>query len=188
MGEFLSSLLGWLGDLIAALIRLFPHRTVLPYSMEAVKLRRGEYPEEAGNGVIWYWPWITEIAQVPRIRQHQEIGPVVFEDAAGRTFAGTFMVSYEIADAAEWYAQNADFDMALEMTIARSAGRMLRHEDHAALLLEKLDTVLTADAYERCEEFGASVEDVATLSLAPFRPLYIQGALTLNTTEDEDDE
>lgn len=190
MGDFLSAILGWLGDLIGALVKLCPHRTVLPYTVSGVRLYRGEHPTEVGPGVVWYWPWRTTIEQVPRIRQHQEIGPVVFADDSGRVFAGTFMVAYEVSDAAEWYAQNQDFDQALEMAISKAAGRRLRHEDHDEILLEEFDAELTAEVADRYEEYGATIEEVATLSLAPFKPLYIQGALTLtNTTEeDEDDE
>jgi hypothetical protein len=66
----MDSAFGWLGQVMDAVICIFPRREVLEDTHGGVRYRFGKREELPTDGrVLWYWPLVTKIRTYPHILQ-----------------------------------------------------------------------------------------------------------------------
>jgi hypothetical protein len=90
---------GWLGQLMEALICIFPHREIVPSTHGGVRFRYGkDIPLPLGGSVIWYWPLVTKIQTYPINRQTCNLENQTLTTIDGKVIGLSGIVVFEVPD------------------------------------------------------------------------------------------
>jgi len=93
----MDSAFGWLGQVMDAVICIFPRREVLEDTHGGVRYRFGKREELPTDGrVLWYWPLVTKIRTYPHILQTCNLENQTLTTKDGHTIGLSGIVRYQV--------------------------------------------------------------------------------------------
>ena len=162
-GEFLSQMLGWLGEFVAWIFNWVPRRLVLDYTQKAVHYPLGGEPLVLGPGVHWYVPNLGHVAAHFTNRFVLDLEPMALETKDGVRVSMGMTVTCRIADVARYEVENYDADSNI-LERAKNGLRDIVMEHTWAELVRpggdgtRLEGNLSRRMAKVLEEFGVQVE------------------------------
>lgn len=164
----------YLGELLSAVMSLFPRLVIIRSTHAGVKFRHGKHILKLGPGITVYWPLVTEIEILPVKRQTKKLDPQYLTTQDGISVGIRGLVVYEVSCPVDLLTRCWDYDETID-DLAQAAirdtvqGKEWEHLDDN--LEEKLLWRLTADL---CG-FGVNVVRVTVTDLVKVRPWAILG-------------
>jgi regulator of protease activity HflC (stomatin/prohibitin superfamily) len=95
----MDAALGWVGQIMEALISLFPCRMIVRSTHAGVKFKNGKNPVHIEPGICWYWPLFTEVVIYPTARQTCNMENQTLTTKDNRVIGLSGIVVYEVVDA-----------------------------------------------------------------------------------------
>lgn len=160
--------LGWLGDLIQALLKFFPRLVLIRETHRGVKFRRDGNATLMRPGLRVWWPLIADVEIVAVARQSIDLPTQTLTTRDGHAVAASAVVVYRIADAVKAYTTSWDFDSTIR-DVARVAFRDYLIGHDLDTLLENVsqgDKVLVKTLREALTPYGVRVLQVGITDLA----------------------
>jgi regulator of protease activity HflC (stomatin/prohibitin superfamily) len=114
--------LGWLGDVVQALLQFVPRLVLIRETHRGVKFTRRGTTTEMAPGLRWWWPLICDIELVPVARQSIDLPSQTLQTADGVAIVASAVVVYEIAYAVKARTAAWDYDQTIS-DVARVAFR-----------------------------------------------------------------
>ncbi len=104
-GEFLSQILGWLGEFISWVFNWVPRRVVIDFTQRGIHYALGEKPRIVQPGTFWYVPNRGRVALHHTNRFVLEIAPMALTTKDGQSCAMGMTITGSITDV---YAYEVD--------------------------------------------------------------------------------
>jgi len=114
--------LGWLNDLIQALLKFLPRLVLIRETHRGVKFTRRGTACLMKPGLRWWWPLISDVELVPVVRQSIDLPSQTLQTGDGVAVVASAIIVYEIRDAVKARATSWDFDQTIS-DVARVAFR-----------------------------------------------------------------
>lgn len=89
---------GWLGDIIAWIGDLFPRFTVVRKTHGGVAFVRGKHVKQVKPGLVWWWPFWTELELYPLVRQSLNLASQTLTTKDGKSVTVGAVVVYTVED------------------------------------------------------------------------------------------
>lgn len=105
-GEFLSQLLGWLGEFIAWVFNWVPRRVVIEYTTQGVHYPLGDKPTVVMPGTFWYIPNRGHVAQHHVNQFVLEVEPMALETQDGVAIAMGMTITCFVSDVYKYEVNN----------------------------------------------------------------------------------
>lgn len=162
-GEFLSQILGWLGEFVSWTFAWVPRRMVLDWNQVAVHYPLGNAPEVLEPGVHWYIPNRGHVVVHFANRFVLDLEPMALETNDGVRIALGLTVTARISDVLKYEVDNFDTDANI-LERAKNGLRDIVMEHTWADLCRptgdgtRLEGALTRRMSKVLEEFGVTVE------------------------------
>jgi regulator of protease activity HflC (stomatin/prohibitin superfamily) len=170
----------WFADLIYWIARWFPRLFIVRATHEAVKFRHGKRVVVCRPGLHLYWPLVTEISELPTVRQTANLPTQVVQCKAGKQIAVSGVVVYEIrsSEAAlgrSWDVTDTIEDLALTCILRELVGRDVS-EVGRELKDRTLQKKLTGALRKELRPFGCYVKYAGLTDSAVCRVVKLLGA------------
>jgi len=104
----MGSALGWLGDVVQALLKFFPRLVLIRMTHRGVKFCRRGNAVEMAPGLRWWWPLIADVEVVPVVRQSIDLPSQTLQTIDDESVVISGVIVYEIRDAVK--SQTAAWD------------------------------------------------------------------------------
>lgn len=175
----LDAAFGWIGDLVSALAQFIPRLQLVRATERGIKFTRS-YAREAGPGLHWWWPAVTEFEIYPVVRQVKSLPEQKLQTRDGATFVVDAVMVFEISDLTKFMVENFDAEDSLQ-ELAQGAVLNVIMTLTAEELRdpEKRDETnkrLTSEVKRSLRGFGVSVEKLRLQSCAPGQVLIHAGS------------
>lgn len=157
----------YLGDLVNALMSLFPSLILVRSTHGGIKFRRGRKPLLMRPGAHFYWPLLTEIEVIPMKRQTKRMDPQYLTTLDNVTVGVRGLVTYEVGDLVKMMTACWDYDEVTEDTaqaVIREVITGVKYEE-----LSGIEKSLQDKVSQRLEEFGVRVLNVSLTDQARCR-------------------
>lgn len=183
----MDAALGWLGDIVHAVLQLVPRLLIVPPTHEGAKWPLGGSPKLMrsgtgllGTGLHFYWPITTEHAIVPVKRQTANLDYQYLVTADNQTVGVGGILVYEVSDTIKLLNECADHEdtirdhamAAIKEVI--TTGRYESFRDNP----EETDKLLTAELRGQLRRFGVRTIKVTLSDFSPVRMVALWGGVT----------
>lgn len=165
----------WLSDVFNYILSLIPHVTIIKKTHGGVAFVRGKHVKELKPGLVIWWPFWTELMEIPVVRQSLDMPPQTLTTKDGKPVTIAGVTIYRVADPVT--ALTIQWD--LEETVRDLSGAAIRSFvcDHTFEELRTnrahMDRRLTKAVAEALEEYGIEVINAWLTDLAETRVLTI---------------
>jgi regulator of protease activity HflC (stomatin/prohibitin superfamily) len=167
--------IGWVGDLVQAILKFFPRLVLVRETHRGVKFGRRGGATMMLPGLRWWWPLISDVEVVPVARQSIDLPPQTLVTKDDVSVTASAVVVYEIRDAVKAYTTSWDFDSTIS-DVARVAFRdYIVGQDFEAMRSNptKSDQTLVGLLRGALRPYGVGVLSVGITDLVPTRALSI---------------
>lgn len=173
----MDAALGWIGQLVEWLGKLFPRWSIVRTTHRMIKFIGGKKIIVLGPGVHFWWPARTEIEMVPVARQADDLRSQTLVTADDKTTVVGGILIHEIFDVEKFVTLSYD-GLATIKDITLTAihdvvCQMSWEELKAEQRKGTLDTKLKNAAKKALEEYGVRVIKVMLTDLAPARVIKL---------------
>ena len=174
----MEAALGWLGDLIRALLLIVPRLLLVRTTHAGVKFRHGCTVLELthqngvkGTGLHVYWPLVTECEVVPIKRQTTNLDAQYLCTQDNQTIGVSGILVYEIDNVVALLTETFDYeDTIRDLSLATVKSVVVQHDlDHLRTRANEIDKELTKDLRGQLRRFGVKTIRVTLSDLAPCR-------------------
>jgi regulator of protease activity HflC (stomatin/prohibitin superfamily) len=170
----MEAALGWLGDIVQAILMLFPRLLIVRTTHEAVKWVRGSkvvlmkhdngmiriFPLLVGRvrrtGLHFYWPLVTEHEIVPIKRQTTNLDPQYLETRDGQMVGVSGVFIYEVVDTVALLTECYDYEDTIKDLALASIKKIIVDNDYAVIRQKphEIDKKLTLQLRNDLKRFG----------------------------------
>lgn len=169
--------LSQLSEIIQACINFVPHLSLLKVTHGAVKFKSGGVVEPISPGLYWWWPLVTEVKEIPTVRQPIPLSPQTVPTADGTSLTVCGVIVFTVEDPMEALVGNWEVDDTVA-EVARSTIVEVLAGKEFETLRKKLQTgdladELRASCQKELEELGIKVEKCKLTEYAE-KPLVIR--------------
>lgn len=149
----------WIKDIIEFFGQFIPRKEVLNTTRGWVKWVNGKDIQTGTAGTVWWFPWTTQFAHYPVVRQTTPLPPQFITTKDQRTVSVTGLLVYEVTDLPALLAHTYDpEDTAKDIAMSSLYDVCIKLTwEEIQTLGRKLDTRLKNEAREDLKEFGISV-------------------------------
>jgi len=174
----MEAALGWLGDLIRAMLLIVPQLILVRATHAGVRFRHGCTVVElthqngvGGTGLHIYWPLVTEYEVVPIKRQTTNLDAQYLCTKDGQTIGVGGILVYEIDNVVSLLTECYDYeDTIRDLALATVKSVIVQHDiDRLRTESKKIDQELTKDLRNQLRRFGVKTIRVTLSDLAPCR-------------------
>lgn len=176
----MDAALGWLGDIIRALLLVIPRLLIVRTTHAGVKFRYGSNVLELthengirGTGLHIYWPLVTECEIVPIKRQTTNLDAQYLDTADGRTVGVSGILVYEISDVVALLTKTYDYEDTIRDLALATIKTVVIGRSMEALRANSadMDRELTRTLRSELRRFGVRTIRVTLSDIAPCRVL-----------------
>lgn len=159
-------MLSWLSDLAYFLASFFPRLRIVRSTHDAVRFRCGVPSVVPGGRLIIYWPIVTELVILPKVRQTTETGAQFVTTFDGQSIAISFAVVYRISDVYMAVTETWDIYSVIDDISQTTLSSFVSNLTFKDIQTDKesFNSILTREIQVALSKYGVSVESAQIVS------------------------
>ena len=161
----MDAALGWLGQVVEALLQFIPQLKIIRATHEGVRWKRGKFLCRMKSGLHIWWPLVTEIEEIVVARQTLNMSVQTLETKDHKQVIAEGFVVYRIHDVVKAIGKrNFDVDSTIcdiaqaaivEFVMSHSLSEL---KEGIADRDSDLSRKLTTDCRKQLRQFGVSIQ------------------------------
>lgn len=173
----MNEVLGWFGSLMETLINLFPRRVIVNVTEGGVKFVGGKKVVPFGPGIVWYWPFWTEIKKIITAEQPVNLEDQTLVTSDGQTVKVGAVLIYEVVDVVKALAENGNVDELIVNECMAAVQQMVSKRTFEEIKngRAKIEKVMTGLMQKKLDRYGVKVYRSAITEFAKTRSIHISG-------------
>lgn len=181
-------MLSWLSDLAYFLASFIPHLVIIRSTHEGVRFRLGVPYHIEGGRLIMYWPIVTQLVILPKIRQTTESAPIYVTTFDDQVIAISVAVVYRISDVFLAVTETWDIYSVIDDVTETTLSSLVSNTtfDDICKDIESFNAIITREIRAALKVYGIDTEYVQTVNFSRCMVLRnIGDVLSRSTSIDE---
>ncbi len=157
----------WLSDLAYFLASFLPHLKIIRSTHAGVRFKYGHpHPIKSGR-IIMYWPIVTELLILPKVRQTTELAPQVLITKDGAQLAITMAIVYRISDVFTAATEAWDIYTVIDDNAQAALAEVVADCQKAVVSEPKImNDILRGVVQDKLKEYGVAVDKAFIISVS----------------------
>jgi len=158
----------WISDLAYFFASFFPHLRIIRSTHEGVRFRRGVPKKIESGRLILYWPIVTQLVILPKVRQTTETAPQFLTTFDGQPVAVGTVIVYHISDVFSAVTQTFDIYSVIDDITQTSVAALVSQTPFEEIEKDiySFNVILSREISSELERYGISVEKVAIMGFS----------------------
>lgn len=185
----MESAFGWLGEVISAILNFIPRFVIVKKTHEGVAFVRGKHVRKISPGMLFYWPFWTEVMLYPVVRQSVNLPNQTLTTLDGYSITTSAVIIYRVSDiiktlAEQWDASETISDLSMgalrEVVCETEFDDLLKNwKEVDKKIKEQLQSVL--------EDYGIDIMDARLTDFANTKVVTLVGGGQDGYVEDNEE-
>lgn len=174
----IDSAFGWISDFVFWIASLIPRWHFTRATHEGVAYIFGHKVKKWGPGPHFYWPLVTEIDEIPVVRQTMDLPEQTLTTKDGETVLASAVITYRVADVVVALSQQWDYEDTV-MDLSQVALRDYiceRDFDEIALKRRQSGKQMGTQANDDLKDWGVEVINMRLQEFAKTKAISLHGS------------
>lgn len=186
----MESALGWIGELIHWITNLIPRWAIVNKTHKGVAFVRGKHVREINPGMLFYWPFWTELLLYPVVRQSLNLPSQTLTTQDGYPVTISAVIIYKIDDIKVALAEQWDLSETIQ-DLSMAAVRETVSDTEFDSLMDNwrdVDTMLKEQINSTLKEYGVDIMDARITDFAQTKVVTLIGGGGEGYVEEEEED
>ncbi len=180
---------GWIGELIDWIADLIPRFEIVRKTHQGVAFVRGKHVKHIGPGLVWWWPFWTELEIYPVVRQTLNLEAQKLTTKDDKTVVAGAIIVYTIHDIVKAMTEQWDLPDTIDDLSSAAVCDFVTSNDFAWINTNRavVKRHLTQVVAEALDEYGVTVVAARLTDFAQAKVIALvgEGAAVLENDGEE---